>query len=276
MFCGKCGNEIPEGGSFCVKCGAKTDGAAPVQQTAVASETVRITPASNKKNKNIIIAVAAIAAVILIVVLFKSLSSPTSFKGNENNPDALIKVANNYLSSDEYKYDDDWVCDFEAINFVGKLGDYYQFDIVGTEYNEETGEEYEYTEDDNIAEVLTETKNGIKYVPLKKWKKTWDVTDSKYKSASSIVYAVYYDYETGNLKAGVRFRNLEKYDVKITELTIKISDENSNEIIAERTFELNEQLSSNHYIDKTFNLGNDEFVDDLSSVTWNISVASKS
>ena len=278
MFCGKCGNEIPEGGSFCVKCGARTDGAASVQQTSAAA--VPVAPAANNKNKNIIIAVAAIAVVILIVVLFKSLSSPTSFKGNENNPDALIKVANNYLSSDEWKFaDKGWVYNFEAINYAGKLGDYYQFHIVGTEYNKETGEEYEYTEDDTLGEVLTETENGIERIPLSKWLYSSEITDSDYKSnqLNVIVYKAYYDYETGNLIAEARLHNGYANDVKLTELELKILDKDKN-IIAERKIDLNDKLSNNYYIDKTIVFDNGctyKFIDDLSGITFDYSITGK-
>ena len=102
MFCGKCGNEIPEGGSFCVKCGTKTENA--VQQVPAAEKP-------KKSKKPIIIAAVSAVAVIGIIsaiatpsILRKEkddISTPNNYGDYEENPATTVAIEDFELSVEE-------------------------------------------------------------------------------------------------------------------------------------------------------------------------------
>ncbi len=97
MFCGKCGNEIPEGGNFCVKCGTKMENA--VQQAPVAEKP-------KKSKKPIIIAVSAVVGICIIVAI----ATPSILRANENND---ISTSNSYENYDENPATTVGIDDFE-------------------------------------------------------------------------------------------------------------------------------------------------------------------
>ena len=58
MFCGKCGNNVPDGAVVCPACGAPT-GAAPA-------------PGAKKPNKNLIAGIVGVVVVIALVIVLIS------------------------------------------------------------------------------------------------------------------------------------------------------------------------------------------------------------
>ena len=110
MFCGKCGNNVPDGAVVCPACGAPT-GAAPA-------------PGAKKPNKNLIAGIVGVVAVIaLVIVLISSCGggSPESmaedfvdamFSGNgEDVWDAINMDAYLDLSIESGELDEDEVDD---------------------------------------------------------------------------------------------------------------------------------------------------------------------
>ena len=96
MFCNNCGGEIPEGSAFCVKCGAKVNGAPATGQQTYAQQPYSQQPYGGqppygqppkKKSKAwIFIAVGAVLllaiAAVLIFVVFGGGGGGWPFKGN--------------------------------------------------------------------------------------------------------------------------------------------------------------------------------------------------
>ena len=64
MFCGKCGNNVPDGAVVCPACGAPT-GAAPA-------------PGAKKPNKNLIAGIVGVVVVIALVIVLISSCGGTS------------------------------------------------------------------------------------------------------------------------------------------------------------------------------------------------------
>ena len=77
MFCGKCGNNVPDGAVVCPACGAPT-GAAPA-------------PGAKKPNKNLIAGIVGVVAVIaLVIVLISSCGGGSPESMAEDFVDAMF------------------------------------------------------------------------------------------------------------------------------------------------------------------------------------------
>ena len=77
MFCGKCGNNVPDGAVVCPACGAPT-GAAPA-------------PGAKKPNKNLIAGIVGVVAVIaLVIVLISSCGGGSPESMAEDFVDAIF------------------------------------------------------------------------------------------------------------------------------------------------------------------------------------------
>lgn len=268
MFCRKCGKELREGDEFCGSCGASTKSdvteAAP-NSGEIAQGNVAVT---HKKTAPIVI-VGGIVLVVLIVLIKIIFFSPvTTFKGNDDDPQKLIEAANFYLSSSEYKNRDANLYELKAFDFIGKLGNYYQFRVAGKEFV--NGIEIEYTEDDNRLIVLTETEDGISYVPTSKWSKTLER-----RSTTGEVYfvcKVYYDYSTGNLAANMTSENNMSRRVTVERFEIDFVDGNGNVVasgsLASYSVPAGTRQTKKYYFDG----GNTYlFLPDLSELDWKTS-----
>ena len=76
MFCGKCGNNVPDGAVFCPACGAPT-GAAPA-------------PGAKKPNKNLIAAIVGVVVIALVIVLISSCVAGSPESMAEDLVDAMF------------------------------------------------------------------------------------------------------------------------------------------------------------------------------------------
>lgn len=270
MFCGKCGTKIEYGVNFCPKCGSSISEQHQMTVTdlkAAANNNTNI----DKRKLAIFIIIAIIAAILIKTIFF---SSPLTLSGNENNPKKLLKIANSYLSSEEFKNDDDNEPNYTAIDYVGKLGDYYQFVIIGTKKVD--GKVIEYTEDDDTVMVLTENEDGITYVPINRWAKIFDNDDSKYKSnAINIIFKRFlYDYTSGDLIVYVDFHNGYSYNVTLKSFEITLFNGKDNPITDKEIYTLNESISVNSTNSQHFRISNDKcpFISDLRNVTYNSTI----
>ncbi len=122
MFCGKCGNNVPDGAVVCPACGAPT-GAAPA-------------PGAKKPNKNLIAGIVGVVVVIaLVIVLISSCGggSPESmaedfvdavFSGTGEdvwdaaNMEALLDLSSELDEFDEDDADDDKDETIEALDSI--------------------------------------------------------------------------------------------------------------------------------------------------------------
>ena len=146
MFCGKCGNNVPDGAAVCPACGAPT-GAAPAPGGA------------KKPNKKLIIGIVGVAAVIaLVIVLITSCggSSPESmaedfmdavFGGNGEdlwdaaNMDAYLDISVGAGDIDEDDMDDtkdriienlDSICEWVQDTFEEQYGKDWSYEVEVT------------------------------------------------------------------------------------------------------------------------------------------------
>ena len=80
MFCGNCGNQIPDGVGFCPNCGNATGAqeAAPVTTEA---------PVAKKSKKNMIIGIAAVAIVVALAII---LICVIAGGGKANDPEGVV------------------------------------------------------------------------------------------------------------------------------------------------------------------------------------------
>lgn len=279
MFCEKCGNKIPDDGCFCIKCGAKNEKNLQAPQGIQSVQDGYAVKPMDKSKRNIVISIVLGLAVLLIasVFLYTSFFSKPTFIGK--NSGGLIRAAQMYVDSEAFQTDD-YTYDYEITNFIGKMNNYYQFSIIGTIINNETGEKTTYTEEDGMLMVLTETEEGIEVVPTNKWKKYFNgIKDSAYKSNAFNIMSdnIMYDYATGELIAYVRLHNGYNLTQTVTEIEITIFEEDGS-IIAKRKENINLPINSNSYYDKRFIFHGDEtykFVDDLSGAKFDISVTLK-
>ena len=122
MFCGKCGNNVPDGAVVCPACGAPT-GAAPA-------------PGAKKPNKNLIAGIVGVVVVIaLVIVLISSCGGGSPESMAEDFVDAL------YGGSGE----DVW----DAVN----MDAYLDLLVESGKLDEDDADNYK----DNILEILDRT-----------------------------------------------------------------------------------------------------------------------
>lgn len=267
MFCGKCGTKIEDGGNFCPKCGSAVN----EQNQIIAVDPAAAANNIDKHRLTVLIIIAVIAAILIKIFFF---SSPSTLSGNENNPKKLLKAANSYLSSDECRYQENYIIDYTATDFIGKLGDYYQFSIIGT-YTE-NDKVTEYTEDDDMVIVLTENEDGISIVPLNRWCKKIADNDNNYKSnaVNIILKEISYNYSSGNLIASVDFHNGYSNSVSLTSFELTLFNGSDNPITDKKTYTLNDSISPNNVISYNFEIDSNEctFISDLSNVLYDCTI----
>ncbi len=263
MFCGKCGAKIEDGGNFCPKCGSSVS----EQYQIIAADSTAAANNIDKRKLAVLIIIAVIAAILIKTIFF---STPLTLSGNENNPKKILKAANSYFSSEEFKNQDGNVYDYTATNFVGKLGDYYQFVIIGT-INVD-GTVIEYTEDDDVEFVLTENEDGITYVPVKKWFKEYNVSNDNYKSnnVNVILKNVHYEFDTGKLVVETNIHNGYSNSVTLKSLELTFFNGDDNPFTETVKFSLIDSISGGKYNSYTFRFQTDQykFIPNLNNITY--------
>ena len=88
MFCNKCGEQLPEGSAFCLKCGAAVEAEAESapENTTTAEPTPENSESTGTKNKLPIIIVAAI---IIFSVVFVAVSANRKNQGLDINAESV-------------------------------------------------------------------------------------------------------------------------------------------------------------------------------------------
>ena len=255
--------------------------AQPFNQTMAQTVAVQSGQPTGKNNKTALIiagvSAAAVALIVGVVLLIKLIffSVPT-FEGKDD-PEELIEAANKYMLTDEYRYKhDDWVFDYEAFEFVGKIENCYQFLVKGKDLYEPLNQETYHTEDDSLRIVLKQTEDGIKSIDAEKWIFQTTIQDSSYVSGkvNVIPYEYAFDYTKGCFYMKARIHNGRNTNCTITKLEVDVKDVNG-EVVADGTFDLNDRLSPNYYIDKTFEFSNNgtfKFTENVNKITWNSTV----
>lgn len=84
MFCGNCGNQIPDGVGFCPNCGAATG----AQQAPAVNEAPAAVATKKKMSKNTIIGIVAVAAVVVAVAII--LIAIFAGGGRANDPEGVV------------------------------------------------------------------------------------------------------------------------------------------------------------------------------------------
>ena len=88
MFCPKCGNQLPDGSAFCLKCGFRiagvSGGGSAQQSNNSMSDFVR------RHKKGCIIAVVAVIALIFILRIVSGRSGSASVNGGFSSPDDAV------------------------------------------------------------------------------------------------------------------------------------------------------------------------------------------
>lgn len=287
-ICSACGCQNDADAGFCSNCGARNS-VNETQQNEFPQNPLQAQPYSENagngftqnqnapvktksRKKGLIIGIACGAAVlaglaVFLIIMFKS-SKPT-FVGKTTHQE-LISAAQQYVNTDEFKHYGNVIRDYTVTEYNGKLGNYYQFNIVGTKHNIKNGQVTTFTEDDNIVVVLTETAAGITQVDAEKWlfENEADSSDYETNTINTLVTRVSYDYSTGNLWAYVRIQNGYQKTCTINYITLVIYDKNEN-VIAEGSFNINSSLGSNSYSDWRIDFNNGRtyaFLDDLSEI----------
>ena len=92
MFCGKCGNNVPDGAVVCPACGAPT-GAAPA-------------PGAKKPNKNLIAGIVGVVVVIALVIVLISSCGSGEDVWDAVNMDAYLDLSIESGELDEDEADD--------------------------------------------------------------------------------------------------------------------------------------------------------------------------
>ena len=162
MFCGKCGNNVPDGAVVCPACGAPT-GAAPA-------------PGAKKPNKNLIAGIVGVVVVIaLVIVLISSCGggSPESmaedfvdamFSGNgEDVWDAVNMDAYRDLLVESDVIDEDDADDYkdEGIDTLDSMCEWLQ-DACEEQYGKDWDYEVEVTKVKDLKNSdLRSFENGI-------------------------------------------------------------------------------------------------------------------
>ena len=126
MFCGKCGNNVPDGAVVCPACGAPT-GAAPA-------------PGAKKPNKNLIAGIVGVVAVIaLVIVLISSCGGGSPESMAEDLADAIFSGSG----------EDVW----DAVNMDAYLDLAIEADVIDEDEADDQKDEA-IDEFDNLCELL--------------------------------------------------------------------------------------------------------------------------
>ena len=126
MFCGKCGNNVPDGAAVCPACGAPTV-AAPA-------------PGAKKPNKNLIAGIVGVVAVIaLVIVLISSCGGGSPESMAEDLADAIFSGSG----------EDVW----DAVNMDAYLDLAIEADVIDEDEADDQKDEA-IDEFDNLCELL--------------------------------------------------------------------------------------------------------------------------
>ena len=211
MFCGKCGNNVPDGAVFCPACGAPTGAA----------------PGAKKPNKNLIAGIVGVVAVIaLVIVLISSCGggSPESmaedyfdaiFSGNGEdvwdavNMDAYLDLLVESGEIDEDEADDekdeaiesfDSICERVQDSCEEQYGKDWDYELEGTKVrdlknsdlrnfeNFINGDDSDFEVTEGVAVTVKVTFTGDKDYDFEKYTIDFYKVDGEWIMDTSIFY----------------------------------------------------------------------------------------